>query len=194
MRRRCAALARVPVVLGVVFGVALGAGCSSSSETLELSEDSADVTIAGVPPTAPPSTEYDGSGLSSDANQLIADLGAIEDETDLCVIITGDAFQPFLTGDIDTTNLVTSPSGVTQLFVAIDSIFAHIVTISPPEIQPSAAVLQDVWTRVAALASASTDNQAQVDAILAEPQVAESVQALATWAATNCGANLLAGA
>ena len=170
-------------------------GCSRpESATVEMSDDPADVTIAGTPPTAPPSTEYDGRGLSSDANKLIEDLVAIQQETDLCVILTGDAFAPFLSGELDTTNLVTSPSGVSQLIVAVNSIFARMVAIAPPEVQPATVVLQGVWTRVATLNSSAADYDDQVNAILADAEVVAGYQSLTTWAATTCGATaLLAG-
>ena len=178
------------VAMVAVLGVC-AAACTKTSETTEMSDDPADVTIPGVPPTAPPTTEYDGRGLSSDANQLLADLAAIQQETDLCTILTGDSFAPFLEGKADTTNLVTSPSGVTQLYVAVNSIFARIVEISPAEIQPATVILQDVWTRVSSISPGAPDYQDQVDAIAAEPQVAAAYQAIATWAATNCGSSLL---
>lgn len=178
------------VGLAVVLSVC-AASCSQTSETTEMASDPADATVPGVPPTAPPTTEYDGRGLSSDANKLLADLAAIQQETDLCTILTGDALTPFLDGKADTTNLVTSPSGVTQLYVAVNSIFARIVEISPPEIQPSTVILQDVWTRVSSVSPGAPDYQDQVDAIAAEPQVAAAYQAIGTWAATNCGSSLL---
>lgn len=185
---------RVVVVRTVVAAAVLAVaavGCTRTSETTEMSDDPADVTVPGVPPTAPPTTEYDGRGLSSDANKLISELAAIESETDLCTILTGESFAPFLDGKIDTTNLVTSPSGVTQLYVAVNSIFAHVVEISPPDVQPSTTILQDVWTRVSSISSSAPDYQAQVDAIAAEPQVAAAYQALGTWAAGNCGSDVL---
>ncbi len=185
MRVRCGVAAA-----SLALVTALGA-CSSTSETVEMDDDPADVTVAGVPPTAPPSTAFDGSGLSASANDLIAQLAAIQTETDLCVILTGEAFQPFLEGSLDTTNLVTSPSGLTQLLIAVDSIFAHIVEISPGPVQPAAAVIQDVWTRVASINSAAPDYQAQVDAILVEPEVVAAYQSLGAWVTANCAGTIL---
>ena len=164
------------------------AGCSTprSEKTEELNEDIADVTVPGVPPTFPPSTQYDGSGLSDDANALLKEIAAIQTETDLCVILTGEAFQPLLTGDLDTTNLVTSPSGLTQLLIAFNSTFSYIETIAPDEVVPAAATLNDVWTRISSLNSGAASNQAQVQAILTEPQVVAAYESLASWAAVNC--------
>ena len=179
------------LVLAVVLSAALGACSRTQSETLEADDDPADVTVPGVPPTAPPSSAFDGSGLSGDANQLIAELAAIQRETDLCVILTGDAFEPFLTGEVDTTNLVTSPSGLTQLLAAIDAIFTHVVEISPAEVQPATATIQDTWVRVASISSAAPDYQAQVDAIMVEPQVVAAYESLGSWVTVNCAGSLL---
>jgi len=188
MRRRGPLPRWVHVLAAATILATATIGCSrTESATVEMVDDPADVTIAGTPPTAPPSTEYDGRGLSSDANKLIEDLVAIQQETDLCVILTGDAFAPFLSGELDTTNLVTSPSGVSQLIVAVNSIFARMVAIAPPEVQPATIVLQDVWTRVATLNSSAADYDEQVNAILAEAEVLAAYQSLATWAATTCG-------
>jgi len=179
------------LVLAVVLSAALGACSRTQSETLEADDDPADVTVPGVPPTAPPSSAFDGSGLSGDANQLIAELAAIQRETDLCVILTGDAFEPFLTGEVDTTNLVTSPSGLTQLLAAIDAIFTHVVEISPADVQPATATIQDTWVRVASISSAAPDYQAQVDAIMVEPQVVAAYESLGSWVTVNCAGSLL---
>lgn len=184
----------VRVLLATTLCCLVALGCSrTESETVEMADDPADVTIPGVPPTLPPSTPFDGSGLSDDANELIAELAAIQEETDLCVILTGDAFAPFLGGELDTTNLVTSPSGVSQLIVAVNSIFARMVEISPVEVQPATTVLQDVWTRVATLNSSASDYDQQVNAILGEAEVVAGYQSLATWAATTCGTAALLG-
>jgi hypothetical protein len=163
-------------------------GCSTprSETTEELNEDIADVTVAGVPPTFPPSTQYDGSGLSDDANALLKEIAALQTETDLCVILTGKALQPLLAGDLDTTNLVTSPSGLTQLLIAFNSTFSYIETIAPAEVLPAASTLNDVWTRVSSLNSGAASNQSQVQAILIEPQVVAAYESLATWAAASC--------
>ncbi|GEM_PF-1164736 len=181
-------LAVTVLLLSILAWSVLAAGCSTprSEDTQELPEDLSDVTVAGVPPTFPPSTLYDGSGFSDDANVLLQEIAAIQTETDLCVILTGKAFQPLLAGNLDTTNLVTSPSGLTQLLIAFNSIFAHIETIAPVAVQPAAATLNDVWTRISSLNSGAASNQTQVDAILIEPQTVAAYESLATWAAANC--------
>ncbi|CAN5462165.1 hypothetical protein BH10ACT3_BH10ACT3_24100 [soil metagenome] len=168
-----------------VLSMATGA-CTQQSETQELGQDPSDVTIAGTPPTAPPTTAYDGRGLTSDANRLLAELQALQDEPDLCIVLVGDGLQPFLTGQVDTTNLVTSPSGLTQLLAAVNGLFSHVVTIAPPDIQPATATLADMWTRVAAVDTTAVDHDAQVDAITSDPAVTQAGQSVVTWVATNC--------
>ena len=176
------------VLLAVLMSVLATAGCSTprSKDSVELNEDIADVTVAGVPPTFPPTTQYDGSGLSDDANALLQEIAALQTETDLCLILTGKALQPLFTGGLDTTNLVTSPSGLTQLLIAFNSIFSYIETIAPAQVKPAAETINDVWTRISSLNSSAASNQAQVQAILVEPQVVAAFEELATWAAANC--------
>ncbi|MEX0768207.1 MAG: hypothetical protein WD029_07025, partial [Microthrixaceae bacterium] len=77
-------------------------------------------------------------------------------------------------------------SGLTQLLIALNSIFAYIETIAPAAVQPAAATLNDVWTRISALNSGAASNQAQVDAILVEPQTIAAYESLGTWAVANC--------
>jgi len=185
--RRVAAVGIVTVVVGALATL----GCTATSETTEMSGDPADATVPGVPPTAPPTTEYDGNGLTSDARQLIAELSAVEAESDLCEILSGEAVEPFLNGEVDTTTLVTSPSGLNQLLAVLNSLFAHIVEISPPDIQPSTAVLEDVWVQVGAISTVAPDYQAQVDAITGTPEVATAYETVGNWAALNCGSSLL---
>jgi len=181
--------ATVAAVLGAT--ALLVAGCTSTSETTEMSSDPADVTVPGAPPTAPPTTEYDGRGLTSDARGLIAELSALEEETDLCVILSGEAVEPFLSGEVDTTTLVTSPSGLNQLLATLNSIFAHIVEISPAEVQPSTAVLEDVWIQVGSISTAAPDYEEQVRVITTTAEVDAAYDAVGTWAVLNCGASLL---
>ncbi len=175
-------------LLAVLMSVLATTGCSTprSKNSVELNEDIADVTVPGVPPTFPPTTQYDGSGLSDDANVLLQEIAALQTEEDLCVILTGKALQPLFTGGLDTTTLVTSPSGLTQLLIAFNSIFSYIETIAPDQVKPAAATINDVWARISSLNSSAATNQAQVQAILIEPQVVAAFEGLATWASANC--------
>lgn len=159
--------------------------CSSSSETAELEHDPADATVPGHLPTAPPVDASDGEGLTSGANALLAELEQVQEERDLCAILTGAAFEDLIAQRVDPAGLVTNPAGLTRLISAVDATFRHMVDIAPPEIAPSMQVLTDVWTRLAALGPVD-DVEGRVNGILAEPQVAQSNQAILAWAATNC--------
>lgn len=174
------------VVLALFFGLT-GVSCSETSPTRELANDPADVTIPGVPPTAPPTTKYDGRGLSPDAMVLIGQLNELQSETELCALLTGNVLKPLLSGEIDMTSLVTSPSGVSQLLVAVDSLFAHMVEISPPEVQPATATIRDIWKRVAEIPADATDRDARTAAIMAEPSSEAAKSILESWLTKNCG-------
>lgn len=161
-------------------------GCRSASEHTELAEDSADVTVVGNIPTAPP-RGGDAGGLSSGANELLAQLDGIREERDLCAILSGRAFDGLIGTDVDAAALVTNPAGLTRLLATLDGTFAHLVEISPPEMVPTMQTLRDVWTRVASLGPVQ-DVEARVNDIFAEPQVVAATQMLLTWAPANCAA------
>lgn len=173
-----------PLVALVVASLVVVAGCSSDATTTELANDPADVTVPGPRPTAP--GEDTDSGLSESGNDLLVQLEAISEETDLCKVLTGEAFATLLSGDFDVASLVTSPSGITQLLTLVDSTFAQLVAISPPAVRPAMQTIQEVWARVASLNTGAADAQERTAEILAEPQVAQANQTLVTWAALNC--------
>jgi hypothetical protein len=163
---------------------ALAAGCGSTAPTTELAEDPADVTVPGPRPTAPPPAA--DSGLSASGDELIAQLEELSNETDLCRVLTGEAFGTLLSEEFDVAGLVTSPAGITQLFTLVDTTFAQLVVISPPEVRPSMAIIDEVWVRVASLSAGAADAQQRTAEILAEPQVIEANRSVLTWAALNC--------
>jgi hypothetical protein len=175
---RCALAA-----LAVSVAVAV-AGCASDATTTELADDPADVTVPGAPPTAPPPAA--DSGLSASGDELIAQLEELSNETDLCRVLTGEAFGALLSEDFDVSGLVTSPAGITQLFTLVDTTFAQLVVISPPAVRPAMTTIDEVWTRVASLSTGGADAQRRTAEILAEPQVVEANRSVLTWAAVNC--------
>ena len=171
----------------------VAAACSADATTTELADDPADVTVPGLRPTAPEPDE--GSGLSDSGNELLAELQAVSEETDLCAVLTGDAFATLLDEQLDVAALVTSPAGITQLIALVDSTFTQLVVISPPEVQPSMQTIQQVWTRLAS-SGGGADAEQRAAQVLAEPQVQQANQSLLTWTALNCpgaAANLLEG-
>jgi hypothetical protein len=184
-------VAALALAMGVAF--TLLAGCSSDATTTELADDPADVTVPGPRPTAAePDTD---SGLSDSGNELLAQLQAVSEESDLCAVLTGDAFATLLDEELDVAALVTSPAGITQLIALVDSTFTQLVVISPPEVQPSMQTIQQVWTRLAS-SGGGADAEQRAAQVLAEPQVQQANQSLLTWTALNCpgaAANLLEG-
>ena len=178
---------RLPTALRFAFVAlvvaVLTASCSSTSKSSEVDTDLADVTVPSPPPTAPPA---DDGMPSSGAAAFIAELEALSNETDLCRIVTGEAFRELMEGDLDIAGLAGTAAGATQVIVLVDQIFDHVVEIAPPELAPAAATLDDVWARVSVIPASSPDSEAQVAAILAEPQVVADLDQIGRWAAINC--------
>ncbi len=173
-----------PAVAAIAAVVLSVSGCASDATTVELADDPADVTVAGPRPTAPV-IDVD-SGLSASGDALLVELDALRNETDLCNVLSGSAFEQLLSQDFDVAGLVTSPAGVTQLIALIDGTFTQLVVIAPDEVAPAMQTIRDVWTRVASLNTGAPDAQARTAEILAEPQVIEAQQSLLRWAALNC--------
>ena len=191
--RRTARRRRVVGRLAAVALVLVGLGsvsCSSTSESAEVDVDVGDVTVPGSPPTAPPAEDAPTSG----AGAFIAELEALSRETDLCRIVTGEAFRELLADDLDVAGLAGTAAGATQVIVLVDQIFDHVVEIAPPELGPAAATLHDVWARVSVIPASSPDAEAQTAAILAEPQVVADLDQIGRWAAFNCELPELTGA
>ena len=185
--RRAAVAGVVLVATASVMGA-----CSSDAPTTQLAEDPADVTAPGPRPTAPPEST---GGLSASGNDLIAQLQAFQEEDDLCSVIGGEAFATLGSGEVDLASLVTNPSGVAQLVAVVDATFAHVVAISPPEVEPSMKTISDVWGRLARLGGGA-DAQRRSQEILAEPALLAADETVLRWAVLNCpgiAASALAG-
>ncbi len=177
---------RAVVVLGVLAALLVGAtaACGSEAPTTELAEDPADVTVPGPRPTAPDPDET--SGLTASGDELIDQLEQVSEETDLCRVLTGEAFGTLLAEDVDVAGLVTSPAGVTQLFTLVDRTFAQMVAISPPAVRPAMSIIDQVWTRLASLSTGTVEAQQRASELLTAPEVVEATRTVVTWAALNC--------
>ena len=191
MRRPGRGRAAIVAVLGAAV---LLASCSSSSEVRTLDNDPADETVPGFLPTAPPPSAEGQDDLTPDANRLLTELDKVTQESDLCAVLSGAAFEGLFSADIDPAGLVTNPAGITRLITAIIATFDHIVEISPPDIQPAMATVKEMWTRVASLNPSASDLESQVNTILAEPQHLEATRAVLTWGSQNCDGPVLGGA
>lgn len=183
--------------LAVVLGVSvLGAACSGDSGTTELSSDAADETTPGPVPTAPggvgPTTGSGsdsgavGSSGSVDVNELIRRIDDLNNETDLCTLLTGEALRDVTGSDINLTSLLSNPSGFTQLFSSLDKLFAHMVTIGPAEMQPSLTTMQGVWKSMATIDPRALDAESRSAALIADPAVQQAQTTLGEWVKTAC--------
>jgi hypothetical protein len=177
---------RAAVVLGVLATLLLASttACGSDAPTTELAEDPADVTVPGPRPTAPDPDET--SGLTASGDELIDQLEQVSEETDLCRVLTGEAFGTLLAEDVDVAGLVTSPAGVTQLFTLVDRTFAQMVAISPPAVRPAMSIIDQVWTRLGSLSTGTVEAQQRASELLTDPEVVEATRTVVTWAALNC--------
>lgn len=179
----------IPRTLLVALAVALllalaGSSCTSTSTTTELSDDPADVTVPGSPPTAPTPPDP-GDDLSPGAAEFVAELEALREEDDVCEVLTGETFSRLTAQDFELAGLVTSPAGVTLLISLVDGTFAHLVTIAPEPIAASMAVVRDVWTRLAT-AGGGVEAERRAGELLDRPEVVAAIENLTSWAAFNC--------
>jgi hypothetical protein len=175
----------------VVSLVLLGVSCSSDSGTTELSSDSADQTTPGPLPTAPPtsgssSSSKVGASGSVDVNELIRRIDDLNNETDLCALLTGKALADVTGADINLTSLLTNPSGFTQLFTSLDKLFAHMVNIGPAAVQPSLQTMQGVWKGLATIDPRAPDAETRSGALIADPKVQAAQKDLGTYVKTSC--------
>jgi len=190
-------LARAALVPAVLVCLALVAGaCSSESNTKVLDPDRS-ASDDGPRPTAP------GAGGSSstvaggnpalngkvDVAELVRRLDALQAETDLCTLLTGQALSNVTGADINLSSLLSDPTGFTQLFGALQRTYGHLVDIAPAEIDPSLTVLQGLWGSLATVDPRSAEAESVVARAIASPEVQDANDAVASWITANCSAN-----
>ena len=167
----------------------VASACSGDSGTTELSSDAADDTAPGPLPTAPPtsaSASKVGSSGSVDVNELIRRIDALNNEGDLCILLTGQALADVTGADVNLTSLLTNPSGFTQLFTSLDKLFAHMITIGAPEVQPSLQTMQGVWKGLATIDPRAPDAEARSAALIGDAGVQAAQNDLGAWVKANC--------
>ncbi len=181
----------------LLVAVALsGAACSSESDTKVLDPDRS-AQEDGPRPTAPgaggPATSAGGGNPalsgSVDVAELVRRLDALQAETDLCTLLTGQALSNVTGADINLSSLLSDPSGFTQLFGALQRTYAHLVDIAPPELDPPLTVLQGLWGSLAVVDPRSAEAESVVSRAVASPEVQGANDAVASWITTNCSAD-----
>jgi hypothetical protein len=183
-RRAGGVLAAVLVVL-----VPLASACSQESTTVEAAEDPADQPVPGPAPTAPPVVGGEtsaGTGGDVDVNELIRRIDELNDETDLCTLLTGQALRDVTQSNVNLTSLLTNPSGFTQLFASLDRLFGHLVQIGPPELSEPLRTMQGVWTRLSEVDPRAIDAEARAGALIADPAVQAAQTAIGDYVTTTC--------
>ena len=177
--------------------VALFAGsCSSESDTKVLTPDRS-ANDDGPRPTAPGagganSTVVGGNPALTgkvDVAELVRRLDALQAETDLCTLLTGQALSNVTGADINLSSLLSDPTGFSQLFGALQRTYVHLVDIAPAEIDPSLTVLQGLWGSLATVDPRSAEAESVVARAIASPEVQDANDAVASWITANCSAN-----
>jgi len=121
-----------------------------------------------------------------DVNELIRRIDGLNNESDLCILLTGQALADVTGADINLTSLLTNPSGFTQLFTSLDKLFAHMVAIGPAEVQPSLQTMQGVWKGLATIDPRAPDAETRSAALIGDPNVQQAQDTLGTWVKGTC--------
>lgn len=171
--------------------VLLGTSCSKESTTEELGTDSADQAADGPIPTAPPEVEGSGQGSTGssgdvDVNDLILRIDALNSETDICTLLTGQAIKDVTQSNVNLTSLLTNPTGFSQLFASLDRLFAHMVQIGPPELTASLQTMQGVWTEMAKIEPNAVDAETRASALVSDPNVQAAQTAIGDYVQRSC--------
>lgn len=178
-------------IILVTTCVALVAAACGGAATTEMVSDPNDIPTEGPLPTAPPdrgSGEGGSPGLSGnvDVNDLILRIDALNEENDLCVLLTGEAMADITGSDINLTSLMTNPAGFTQLFAALEKVFGHMIIVAADDLKPALSQMQTVWTGMSQIDPRAADADAQASALVNSPDVQAAQDGLAEWVVGNC--------
>lgn len=176
------------LLCAATVGSLLLAGCGGGGTT----EVMVDPDDGGPLPTAPGGSlgrsEGDGDPFSGsvDANDLIRRIDELRGETDLCTMLTGQAMADIAAADINLAGLASNPAGFSALFAALDRLFGHMLTISPPELAQPLETLQGVWGGLADIDIRAQDAERRAAELLAGNETQAANDALAEWVTSNC--------
>lgn len=155
--------------------------------------DPADTVAEGPAPTAPPggvggaaSGGSGAEGVAADVNDLIRRVDDLNNETDLCRLLTGRALQDLLTANVNLTSLLTNPAGFSQLFASLDRLFAHMSAIGPPELAGPLQTMQGVWRSMSGIDPRSPDAETRSKKLLDDPAVQQARDAVGAYASSGC--------
>lgn len=175
----------------VVVAVALVAAACGGDPTSELASDPNDTAPEGPLPTAPVAGRSDDSGSPGfsgdvDVNELILRIDALNEEDDLCVLLTGQAMADITGSDINLTSLMSNPAGFTQLFAGLEKVFGHMIEIAADDLRPALTQMQTVWSGMSTIDPRAADADAQASALINSPEVQAASDGLAAWVVGNC--------
>ena len=163
----------------------LAASCGGGA-TQEIA--TVDSGLDGPLPTAPsavggPSDVFSGD---VDVNDLIRRIEALNEETDLCTLLTGQAMADLTTADINLASIASNPAAASQLFASLERVFGHMIVIAPAEAVPPLTTLQAVWSGMSDIDIRAADAEATASRLLASPETQAANDALGDWVAANC--------
>ncbi len=170
----------------VVATVVLASACGGGG-TQEIA--GVDEGLDGPLPTAP-----SGAGGASDVftgdvdvNDLIRRIEALNEESDLCTLLTGQAMADLTTADINLASIASNPAAASQLFSSLERVFAHMIVIAPAEAVPPLTTLQAVWAGMSDIDIRAADAEATASRLLASPETQAANDELGEWVSANCG-------
>jgi len=180
--------------LAAVVAVTAVAVVACGGGTEELAGQPNNTTPSGPLPTAPNGKPKNSADLGVnaatsgkvDVNDLIRRIDALNQETDLCALLTGSAMSDITGADINLTSLVSNPAGFSQLFASLDKLFGHMVQIAPAEAKGQLTTMQGVWNGLSAVDLKSAGAQKQASALIASPQAQAANDDLGKWVQGNC--------
>jgi hypothetical protein len=168
------------------------AGCGSATTEVE---GAARATTAPLPPPTFPGSAPGGGARGTggtaasagpvDASELIRRIDALTTEQDLCTLLTGQA-AAISSVDVNLASVASNPSALAQLFASFDKLFAHMVTIAPPEVQPPLATTQQLWQTASTLDLQDPAAQQQWEQLIVGDDVQQAQAQLAAWIPLNC--------
>lgn len=185
---------RASTATALVVAAALALSGCGGGGTQEIAGSDQNAT-GGPLPTAPNGSPRNGADLeagdplsgSVDVNDLIRRIDALNQETDLCVLLTGQAMADVTTADINLAGLASNPAGFSQLFAALDTLFGHMISIGPPELNGPLTALQGVWGGLADVDIRAADAETTASALLAGDATQAANDELGAWVVANCG-------
>lgn len=178
------------VALCMIAALVASACGGGGTEELRVRDNGPDGPLPTAPNGQPRNAaDLNAGGLLSgsvDVNDLIRRIDALNQENDLCTLLTGDAMADITGADINLTSLVSNPAGFSQLFASLDKLFGHMITIGPAELRPPLGTMKSVWSGLSGIDLRAADAESKAGVLVGSKAVQEANDALGKWVVANC--------